>query len=81
MMKDVSAEERLEHRKVSHQPLVDAYFAWIDDPRLTLGMVKNSNLYKAIQHLAHFKQEGRSKSRRHVLQYSRNSQRQRIETV
>lgn len=50
MMKDASAEERLEHRKVSVQPLVDAYFAWIDDPGLTLGMDKSSNLYKAIQY-------------------------------
>ena len=50
MMKDASAEERLEHRKTSVQPLVDAYFAWIDDPDLTLGMDKSSNLYKAIQY-------------------------------
>ena len=50
MMKDASAEERLKHRETSVRPLVDAYFAWIDDPELTLGMDKSSKLYKAIQY-------------------------------
>ena len=50
MMKDASAEERLKHRETSVKPLVDAYFAWIDAPDLTLGMDKSSKLYKAIQY-------------------------------
>lgn len=50
MMKDASAEERLKHRQSSVKPLVDAYFAWVDDPNLTLGMDKGSKLYLAIQY-------------------------------
>lgn len=50
MMKDASAEERLVHRQTSVKPLVDAYFAWINDPGLTLGMDQSSNLFKAIQY-------------------------------
>ncbi len=50
MMKDASTEERLKHRQSSVKPLVDAYFAWVHDPKLTLGMDKSSKLYKAIQY-------------------------------
>ena len=50
MMRDASAEERLKHRQASVKPLVDAYFAWVDDPNLTSGMDKSSNLYRAIQY-------------------------------
>lgn len=50
MMKDASAEERLKHRQSSVKPLVDAYFAWVDDLNLTLGMDKGSKLYLAIQY-------------------------------
>ena len=50
MMKDASAEERLKHRQSSVKPLVDAYFAWINDPSLTMGVDKSSKLYLAIQY-------------------------------
>lgn len=50
MMKDASAEERLKHRQSSVKPLVDAYFAWINDPDLMSGMDKSSNLYRAFQY-------------------------------
>ena len=50
MMKDASAEERLKHRQASVKPLVDDYFAWINDPEFILGMDKSSNLYKAVQY-------------------------------
>ena len=50
MFKNSSAEERLEHRKTSVKPLVDAYFAWINDPAMTFGMDHSSNTYKAIQY-------------------------------
>ena len=50
MTKGASAEERLKHRETSVKPLVDAYFAWVHDPKLTLGMDKGSKLYKAIQY-------------------------------
>ena len=50
MCKDASAEEKLKHRQSSVKPLVDAYFAWIKDPSLTMLMDKGSNTYKAIQY-------------------------------
>ena len=50
MFKDVSPEERLKHRQTSVLPLVDAYFAWVKDPMLTLGMDKSGKSYKAIQY-------------------------------
>ena len=50
MTKYASAEERLKHRKDSVKPLVDAYFAWINDPQLTLSMDKSGKPYMAIQY-------------------------------
>lgn len=56
MMKDAPADERLKHRQYSVKPLVDAYFAWLDDPNLTLGMDKSSKRYLAIQYSRNLEQ-------------------------
>lgn len=49
MKKDASDEERMEHRKNSVTPLVDAYFAWLKTFDLE-SMDKSGKLYKAINY-------------------------------
>lgn len=48
MCKDASDEERLEHRKTSVKPLVDAFFVWLKPLHNQVSMDKGSNTYRAI---------------------------------